>query len=47
MFSKSGKRSIFNDPSLRDMACETEKPGRIMDIQAFIGDDYTGQPDTC
>ena len=26
---------------------ETEKPGRIMDTQAFIGDDHPGLPNTC
>ena len=26
---------------------ETEKPGRMMDTQAFIGDDYPGLPNMC
>ena len=25
---------------------ETEKPGRMMDTQTFIGDDYQGLPNT-
>ena len=26
---------------------ETEKPGRMMDTRAYIGDDHQGLPDTC
>ena len=26
---------------------ETEKPGRMIDTQAFIGDDDPGLPNTC
>ena len=26
---------------------ETEKPGRMMDTQAFVGDDHPGLPKTC